>query len=228
MTQPLLLEQLWEWEIEISSGQLNRLLTEDKEAFHQEKDEILSVGKEVSEHLQTDDTGSRHKGKNGYCTYIGNDLFAWFKSTESKSRINFLELLGTEHQDYVVNAGGLEYMERQKLPKGKISLLESHSGRFETKQEWESHLKELGITGERHKAIATEGALIGSLLAYGFPKDMVILSDDAGQFNVFHHALCWIHAERGVNRLIPVTESQRKAINWAREQIWDSLICVLR
>lgn len=221
VTQPLVLEQLWEWDIEISSGQLNRILTEDKEAFHKEKDEILSVGKEVSGHLQTDDTGARHKGKNGYCTYIGNDLFAWFKSTESKSRINFLELLGTDHEGYIVNAGGLEYMERHKLPQGKIALLESHGGSFETKEQWECHLKGLGITGERHKAIATEGALIGSLLAHGFPKDMAILSDDAGQFNVFHHALCWIHGERGVTRLIPMTESQRKGIAWAREQIWD-------
>ncbi len=37
--------------------------------------------------------GRRIKGKNGYVTPIGNDLFAWFCSTESKSRINFLQLL---------------------------------------------------------------------------------------------------------------------------------------
>lgn len=221
VTQPLLLEQLWEWGIEISSGQLNRILTEDKEAFHQEKEEVLSVGKEVSGYLQVDDTGARHQGKNGYCTYIGNDLFAWFKSTESKSRMNFLELLRAEPQDYVVNAGALEYMERQKLPKGKLALLEAHAGVFATKEEWESHLKELDITGERHMAIATEGALMGSLLAHGFTEDMALLSDDAGQFNVFRHALCWIHVERGVNRLIPLNETARKGIDWAREQIWD-------
>jgi hypothetical protein len=36
------LEQLWEWGVDISSGQLNRILTEDKDIFHKEKDAILS------------------------------------------------------------------------------------------------------------------------------------------------------------------------------------------
>ena len=76
---------------------------------------LRNYGKEVSSYLQVDDTGARHQDKNGYCTYIGNDLFAWFKSTERKSRMNFLDLLRAEPQDYVVNAGVLEYMERQKL-----------------------------------------------------------------------------------------------------------------
>jgi len=29
-----------------------------------------------SSYIGTDDTGARHQGKNGYCTVIGNDLFA--------------------------------------------------------------------------------------------------------------------------------------------------------
>jgi hypothetical protein len=32
--------------------------------------------------------------------------------------------------------------------------------------------------------------------AYGFLRDAVVLSDDAGQFDVGQHALCWVHAER--------------------------------
>lgn len=120
VTQPLLLEQLWELGIEISAGQLSRILTEDQETFHEEKAKVLDVGIETARYLQTDDTGARHRGQNGYCTYIGNELFAWFASTQSKSRINFLELLRATHQDYVVNAGALEYMARQGLP--KVSL----------------------------------------------------------------------------------------------------------
>ena len=69
--------------------------------------------------------------------------------------------------------------------------------------------------------IASEGALIGSLLARGFPTEMGIVSDDAGQFNVFCHALCWIHAERNVNKLVPLNDTQSKQIAWVRHQIWD-------
>jgi hypothetical protein len=75
VTQPLLLEQLWEWGVDISSGQLNRILTEDKDIFHKEKDAILSVGLKVSDYINVDDTGARHAGKNGYCAHIGNEFF---------------------------------------------------------------------------------------------------------------------------------------------------------
>ena len=67
--------------------------------------------------------------------------------------------------------------------------------------------------------LVTEAALIGSILQHGFSKDMVIVSDDAGQFNVFEHALCWIHAERGITTLIPSNQMQINTVEWARKQI---------
>src|SRR6266446_868154 len=76
VTQPLLLEQLLELGIDISSGQLHNILTENKDRFHQEKVEILPAALEVSPYIGVDDTGARHDGHNGYCTAIGNDLFA--------------------------------------------------------------------------------------------------------------------------------------------------------
>ena len=36
-----------------------------------------------------------------------------------------------------------------------------------------------------------EGALWGSVQAHKFLRDAVVLSDDAGRFNVGRHALCW-------------------------------------
>ena len=88
-----ILEQIRDIGVEISSGQLNNIITENLEEFHQEKDDILKAGLSNPEYIQTDDTGARHKGVNGYCTQIGNEFFTWFESTQSKSRINFLELL---------------------------------------------------------------------------------------------------------------------------------------
>ena len=52
---PLLLEQMREWDIDISSGQLNRILVENKDAYHAEKQEILRVGLSVSSYINTDD-----------------------------------------------------------------------------------------------------------------------------------------------------------------------------
>ena len=220
VTQPLLLEQLKCMNVEISYGQLSRILTSSKYGFHEEKDAILQAGIESSNYLQTDDTGARHAGKNGYCTFVGNELFSWFKSTESKSRVNFLELLRGTNPDYALNAGALEYMADYKLPQLFLKALDVDQ-RFSSKESWEEFLEQKGIKSSRHKKIATEGALMGSLLASAFPVGMTIMSDDAGQFNVFNHALCWIHAERGIVKLNPIHEDRKKAVEWARTQIWD-------
>src|SRR4051812_39901195 len=69
VTQPLLLEQLHQLGIAISAGQLSRILTEDKEPFHAEKGALLPAGLAVSTYVQVDDTGARHRGRNGYCTH---------------------------------------------------------------------------------------------------------------------------------------------------------------
>ena len=151
MTQPLILEHLLDLKIDISSGKINNIINENKDDFHAGKDEILRAGLEVSSYINVDDTGARHKGKNGYCTHIGNELFAWFKSTESKSRINFFELLRAENKDYVLCTEAFDYMGANKLPKVQLESIKScnqHS--FKNEEEWNNALEKLGFTKQRH------------------------------------------------------------------------------
>jgi hypothetical protein len=49
---------------------------------------------------------------NGVCSEIGNDRFTWFATAQSKSRLNFLDLLRAGHGDYVVSDAALAYMRR--------------------------------------------------------------------------------------------------------------------
>jgi hypothetical protein len=222
VTQPLIRQQLSEWGIDISSGQISRILTEEKERFHTEKDELLTAGINNSGHIHVDDTGSRHDGKNGYCTHVGNDSFAWFSSTRSKSRINFLELLRGSAVDYTINPAALDYMETQGLPQEPLAMIRlGEEQTFDDKQAFKQHLQQLNISNKRHIRIATEGTLLGTLVAYGFPPDLVIISDDAGQFNVLLHALCWIHADRVFTRILPLNETHTKQLNWVHTQIWE-------
>ena len=224
VTQPLLLEELREIGVEISSGQVNGILTEHNDEFYLEKDEVLRAGLDVSTYINVDDTGARHAGRNGYCTHIGNELFAWFESTGSKSRINFLKLLGKGHGrgDYRINDEALEYIKVQSFPQRLLELLATEANKhFESEKDWEDHLKQIGIIKERHVRIATEGALLGSLLHNGFSKNLVILSDDAGQFNILMHALCWIHAERTIHKLVACNQKESKAIEDIRDHIWE-------
>jgi len=221
VTQPLLLEQLEEMGVDISAGQLSRIITEGKAPFHAEKDDLLRVGLEISRHVNTDDTGARHDGKNGYCTHIGNEVFAWFQSTDSKSRVNFLELLHAGRVDYALNEDAMAYVREQKLPGRQLERLAAYGKKhFEHKGEWEGALDVLGFTNPRHIRIATEGALLGSLLEHPINPELVIISDDAGQFDILRHALCWIHAERTIRKLIGFSDDHRQAIEEIRDRIW--------
>jgi len=221
VTQPLILEQLNEWGVDISPCQVNRILIDNKEQFHAEKDDILAAGLESSTYINVDDTGARHNGKNGYCTHIGNEKFAWFKSTNSKSRINFLNLLCANEFSYILNEDAFQYMIDTRLPKSSLSALQNHpTKRFRTKSQWEEHIKCLDVTTSRHVKIATEGALLGSVISH-VPKGLVIVSDDAGQFNILNHSLCWVHAERTLAKLIVPSNLKQQILDDVREQVWD-------
>jgi hypothetical protein len=221
VTQPLLLEQLWEHGIDISAGQLHRILTENKEHFHQEKGEVLAAALAESSYLGTDDTGARHRGQNGYCTALGNDLFAYFESTDSKSRLNFLQVLQGSRRNYAINDTALAYWARQKLAAAVVDQLSQGAQEFDGEQSWQARLADLAITDERHVRIASEGALLGGLIARGVWPDLVVLSDGAPQFVVFLHAGCWIHAERPLAKLVPYNDQHRAAIEKVRSQIWE-------
>jgi hypothetical protein len=106
-----------------------------------------------------------------------------------------------------------------------IRQLAAHqSTRFADDAAWQAHLDGLGISALRVTpnpvCIATEAALWGSIHAHSLLPDTVIVSDDAGQFVVGQHALCWVHAERLVHKLDTFTDLQRTAQAYVRDLIW--------
>ncbi len=222
VTQPLLLEELREFGIKISGGQLNRILIKNKDHFHQEKTNILASALTNSDYINVDDTGTRHKGKNGYVTHIGNEFFAWFESTSSKSRINFLELLRAGHNDYQLNGQALDYMADSGLALKSLAVLGAFKGQgYDNKQVWETFLDQQQISAARHRQIATEGALLGSVFSHGISPNLAVISDDAGQFNILSHGLCWIHAERAIKKIISFSDQQKQIIEDILDQIWQ-------
>ena len=219
VTQPLLLAQLHEWGVHISSGQVSNILTKGHEHFHAEKEGLLQAGTRSASYLQTDDTGARHQGQNGYCTFIGNELFSYFTSTSSKSRVNFLEALSSP-PSYVFNAFALQYMTRQGLGPKHLQLVAHIDPHPPDQAALHGELIKRNTSKHAIK-IMTEAALLGGLVAQGLSEKMVILSDDAGQFNILHHALCWVHIERNLQKLPAYTQPQRDQLDQVLKAFWQ-------
>jgi len=224
-TVPRLVELLQAIGLDISKRQVVRILTEANEAFLAESRDVLRAGLSLAGWISVDDTGARHQGRNGVCTQIGNDAFTFFATTTSKNRANFLGLLRAGHEVYVLNDQAFAYMRRRNLAGPVIATLREHPARyFADAAAWTAHLEALGISGltvhPDPVTIATEGALWGAVVAHGFLLGAVIVSDDAGQFNVGTHALCWVHAERLIHKLDTFTDHARKAKERIRALVW--------
>src|SRR3954468_2173945 len=179
VTVPRLVAQLRTIGLAISTRQVMRLLIEGQQRFLDEARDVLRAGLTQAAWITVDDTGARHKAANGTCTQIGNDLFAWFGTPASKSRLNFLELLRAGHSEYVINAEALTYMRDRALSGPVIERLATHPEHtFPDRAAWQAHLERLGITDLKVNPdpvrIATEGALWGAIKAHGFLPETVI------------------------------------------------------
>ena len=221
VTEALILDQLHACGILMSIGQLNNILIENKETFIEEVAELLPIAAEVEKQLQVDDTGGRHNGQNQYTTIINNRWFSVFTTTDSKSRINFLKLLQGGKEEYVINEDTLDYLSHAPVDAYFPGYIAHSLGKkFISLLEWEMFLTVRGIAPGPETRLLTEAALYASVMQNGIPRDLGIHSDDAKQFALFIHSLCWIHEERHYRKLIMTTNEARAELERIRDQIW--------
>ena len=214
----------------ISKRQVVRLLTAKLETFRAEDAAVLEAGLSGA-YVTVDDTGARHAGKSGYTTQFGSSNFTAFRTGPAKSRLAFLSRLCGATSLWVINDAALDYMKGRDLPQIVIDRFAAHEARiFASSSEWERHVR--ALTSSEVKVlpdpvlIASEAALWGAIHHRGLLQDTVIVSDDAGQFRVGAHALCWVHAERLVHKLIPANDKQRNAVEIAKRMIWWFYRCL--
>jgi len=229
-----LLGQLRAIGIDLSKRQVMRLLIAGQDGFIDEARDVLRAGLANVAGLSVDDTGARHRAANGVCTQIGNDHFAWFGTTGSKSWLNFLDLLRAGHTDYVINAEALATMRSRALAGSVVAMLaEQAETHFAGLAAWQAHLAQLGIASRTPSpALRCKPsrnpcgwpprvrALWGSVKAHGFLPNTVTFSDGAGQFDLGRHALCWVYAERLVHKLDTFTDLHRISQDHVRGLIW--------
>jgi hypothetical protein len=211
--------------IEISERQVVRLLTSRLDDLIAEDRDVLRAGLATARWVTVDDTAARHARRDGVTTQIGDDRFTAFRTGGSKSREAFLSTLRAGHGEYVISEAALDHMRGRALAGPVVDLLAAHPAKvFPDEAAWKAHLAPLGIdrlaVTPDPVRVATEGALWGAIRHHGMLGGTVVVSDDAGQFRVGEHALCWVHAERLVHKLVPATDEQRRAIELKRTLIW--------
>lgn len=220
-TQKKVCQDLNDKGLQISEGQIEYIVKAVAEILKTEKDDLLHVGLRNSKGVCTDDTGARHRGKNGYCTVIQDDFFTVFTSADSKSRINFFEIMRGDRTDYIINNDAVEYLDKRLKNKKIKKLISTYKGtHFKDKEDLQSFFQEHQIKGKVTLRVLTESMLYAVLIDSGIPKNLIILSDGAPQFDVFVHAMCWIHAERPLKKLVPKDEAERELIKEIRSHTW--------
>ena len=125
----------------------------------------------------------------------------------------------------MINQAALDYMKEPGLLLSTIGKFREHKTQiFSSAAAFERHLQALGLNQLNVTPdpvlIASEAVLWGAIRHQGLMPDTVIVSDDAGQFRVGAHALCWVHAERLVHKLVPCNDTERNAIEIAKRMIW--------
>jgi hypothetical protein len=222
--QSRILEELHDFGVDISAGQINNILTENHDAFHAEKDALLPTALQVFTALSVDDSGAPHRGKYGSCLCICNEFFTSLHSSDTKERGKFLDVLRCGHRDYVLNDAAWTYLKEQGLPARIVRLFEIDGAlteqTFADEPAWNAHLNCLTIDNVKHRQTLTEAALLGSAIAHGVSPELGIVSDGSAIYALFVHGLCWIHQERNLARLTPCGSEQCEALTGVLTAVW--------
>jgi hypothetical protein len=157
---------------------------------------------------------------------IQNDAFTYLITSDSKSRKNFLLALRGNNSDYIFNEESIVYIKKYKPKQDLLNRLELlRATAYNSKKEFQKNLEAVDITSlntsKKFLRIIEEAAIMGSAIEHGFSPDAIVLSDGAKQYDIGIHALCWIHAERAIRKLISNSSEEAEEIDGLRDQIWE-------
>ena len=225
MTQPALTRFLNTANIVISKTTVSRMLTDNKEAFHQEKKDIVNAGLQAPYH-QIDDTSARVNGKSHYVHIICNPLFTAYFTRPKKDRLTLLEILCLEELKFTINEETLALLETMGLSEKLLKKIGELGEKVAlSRSEIDNLLLELFPNPKKQQSNRRR-ILEGSALIYYYhlPHSLKhLMCDDAPQFNMLaqYKSLCWIHEGRHYKKLNPIICAHQKILEEFRKDFWD-------
>jgi hypothetical protein len=221
MTEPGLFDLLKGLGIDISEGHVHNILMKESAKYQALSEEILSTGLTEASYIRTDDTGAKHQHKNGVCTHIGGEYFAYYKTTFSKSRENFLKILLQGKEEYWINEAFIWHLFQCGVEDDLLNRFEEIKGKkYRRKKRLIQLLDHLGIGNKKLRKHCLEAGLIGFISETILRKGQVLLSNRAGQFAILNHAGCWVHMERPLRKLKVTSPEAEASLKQVRDTIW--------
>ncbi len=226
MTEPAIVEYLKTHGIIISAATVSRMITDNHDQFHEEKNAIVQAGLPSTVYQQMDDTSARVNGKNHYTHVLCNPYYTAYFTRPNKNRLTILEILSQGELSFVFNESAYALMEQMKLS-GKIlaKLKRCKPANVTNRQEVDALLCELFPEPKKYatsKSIILEASAI---VAYQKVPNAIsiLLTDDAPQFKQITKllALCWIHDGRHYKKLTPIVPLHIKQLEEFLTAYWD-------
>ena len=213
--------------VQISTGQVGRLLIHGQDHWHAEASAIAEAALAGSPWQTLDDTPTRVNGQNHYCQVLTSPLATVYRTTKAKDRLTVLDVLRNGRpRTFLFNDEAAAWLAEVDLSPRTLRGLE-HLPRDTVLTETAldalltAHLPDLGSL---HRRRLREALAIAAYHAdVGHPVVQLLLCDDAPQFSRVTKALalCWIHEGRHYKKLAPLLPAFQAALHQFLTQFWD-------
>lgn len=209
----------------ISSGTISRMLIDNIDIFHNEKQAIVKAGMQSTPHQHIDDTGCKVNGKNYYTHILCNPLYTAYFTMPKKSRLTVLSVLNQGNFCFQLNNEAYELMKRLNLPEKRIAEIKHLQTKNNyNKKELNNLIKKIFPNPKkykRYKNIIIEATAIAGF--HGKEKELkTLICDDAPQFkHLLDIALCWVHEGRHYKKLNPIIPIHKEYLDNFLTAFWE-------
>lgn len=226
MTEPAIARFLKTFGIKIAKSTISRMITEDHDLFHQEKEDIIDAGLKANTYQHMDDTGCRVNGKNNYTHILCNPYFTGFFTRPKKDRLTLLAILCRTELKFKFNESSYALMSEFGLSALRlVELKKTVNSEILTNEQLNSLLDQLFPNPKKHsnnRRVIRES----SAIVYYQSSEYAIkhlLCDDAPQFNKIakYKSLCWVHEGRHYKKLTPFVRHHQVILDGFIEKFWD-------
>lgn len=227
MTELAIKEFLNICEIYISKATISRFITDNKEQFHQEKQEIIQAGLQATEYQHIDDTGARVNGKNYHTHVLCNPFYAAYFTMPQRDRLTVLKIMSQSELNFCFNEEAYILMERLGVSEKILKILNKENGkeRILVRKEVDEFLLKLFPEKRKYQTIKQTILDASAIVAYRQREDVIklFICDDAPQFkNITEElGLCWVHEGRHYKKLTPVVMMHREILNNFLKNFWN-------